>query len=404
MFKVGDKVKIIKNFSSSCNKIGDIGIISDINDSYTNVKVENRMGGNGHAFDELELVSENKLQSDWIENPTWEQLLVADGWEFELTKSIATLPVKTCGRISKSIYYEKSVCLCQNVASDLVSISNLYGYKYSWVITCSSTYNTKLKIRLYQNPVEHLLTPNDCFILPKKWCILTTYENSSSLNEYLHKNSQNYRDYNNKWEVTNSLHNNYFHSEGDCSHSTNEIRTGFTEITFKDFQQYVFKQSIKKEILNDWCIKGCLELKKFIKNLKLNGINQSYVAGNATDYHYYPVDYNKPAGTWEGTWDGDTHEPKSRVISFQEFESTILNNELNFQPLNNPSNEKRINDNIITRIIKNDRSTEISYISGADYTIKRVFGNRRIRFDYSGEQIYVGNFNSNNAKRPCIKY
>lgn len=56
--KTGDKVKVIDNKSSSRNKVGDIGIVGDVNPDNCEVKVEGKLGGgNYHFFSDLELIS-----------------------------------------------------------------------------------------------------------------------------------------------------------------------------------------------------------------------------------------------------------------------------------------------------------------------------------------------------------
>lgn len=67
LFKVGDKVKIDKNESSSCNKPGDVGVITEISSStWCRVFVEGRSNcGNGHYFSDLKLIDEES-------QPIWE--------------------------------------------------------------------------------------------------------------------------------------------------------------------------------------------------------------------------------------------------------------------------------------------------------------------------------------------
>jgi hypothetical protein len=42
MITLGNRVKIIANNSCSCNKVGDIGIVTEIKRNYYRVSVENR--------------------------------------------------------------------------------------------------------------------------------------------------------------------------------------------------------------------------------------------------------------------------------------------------------------------------------------------------------------------------
>lgn len=70
-FKVGDKVKIVGNSNSSCNKIGDIGVIaSDRTNSYGSYQVEvpNRFGGNWTRPNDMVLVEDDTYEDGWILN------------------------------------------------------------------------------------------------------------------------------------------------------------------------------------------------------------------------------------------------------------------------------------------------------------------------------------------------
>ena len=49
-FKVGDKVKIIRNYSDSINHIGDVGIINEIDEVIEDYRVY--VGGRGYCGDE----------------------------------------------------------------------------------------------------------------------------------------------------------------------------------------------------------------------------------------------------------------------------------------------------------------------------------------------------------------
>ena len=65
-FKVGDKVKIVKNSSGSANKVGEIGVVTSVNES--NCLVEVAMGRLGcyHVFSDLELVTESKFYEEVV--------------------------------------------------------------------------------------------------------------------------------------------------------------------------------------------------------------------------------------------------------------------------------------------------------------------------------------------------
>ena len=65
-FKVGDKVKIVKNLSESANNVGEIGVITIID--YSDCFVEVAMGRVGcfHVFSDLELVTESKFYDEVV--------------------------------------------------------------------------------------------------------------------------------------------------------------------------------------------------------------------------------------------------------------------------------------------------------------------------------------------------
>ena len=65
-FKVGDKVKIVKNLSKSANNVGEIGVITTI--GYSDCFVEVAMGRVGcfHVFSDLELVTESKFYDEVV--------------------------------------------------------------------------------------------------------------------------------------------------------------------------------------------------------------------------------------------------------------------------------------------------------------------------------------------------
>ena len=65
-FKVGDKVKILKNTSASVNKVGDVGIVTEIKGLYPKVTVAGRENsGNMHYNCDLELILEVEYEDQW---------------------------------------------------------------------------------------------------------------------------------------------------------------------------------------------------------------------------------------------------------------------------------------------------------------------------------------------------
>ena len=65
-FKVGDKVKIVKNLSKSANNVGEIGVITTIGHSDCFVEVAMGRVGCFHVFSDLELVTESKFYDEVV--------------------------------------------------------------------------------------------------------------------------------------------------------------------------------------------------------------------------------------------------------------------------------------------------------------------------------------------------
>ena len=65
-FKVGDKVKIVKNSSESANNVGEIGVITIIGYSDCFVEVVKGRVGCYHFFGDLELVTEPKFYDEVV--------------------------------------------------------------------------------------------------------------------------------------------------------------------------------------------------------------------------------------------------------------------------------------------------------------------------------------------------
>ena len=57
-FKVGDKVKIVENSSESANNVGEIGVVTFVEESDCLVEVVKGRKGCYHVFSDLELVEE----------------------------------------------------------------------------------------------------------------------------------------------------------------------------------------------------------------------------------------------------------------------------------------------------------------------------------------------------------
>lgn len=104
------------------------------------------------------------------------------------------------------------------------------------------------------------------FILPDKWCIKRTEENTEILHNYLHDNRHNYPEYTSSWKVAGS-HGYYFYSKPIKSgaHSSKSLQEGFTEITLDQFKQYVLKEF--KPLTIDDLVEG----ESYSGNIKMGG-------------------------------------------------------------------------------------------------------------------------------------
>ena len=65
-FKVGDKVKIVKNSTGSANAVGEIGVIIHLNSCDCFVEVVKGRAGCYHVFSDLELVTESKFYDEVV--------------------------------------------------------------------------------------------------------------------------------------------------------------------------------------------------------------------------------------------------------------------------------------------------------------------------------------------------
>ena len=65
-FKVGDKVKIVENSSSSANRVGEIGVVTSVDESNCLVEVVKGRKGCYHVFSDLELVTGPKFYDEVV--------------------------------------------------------------------------------------------------------------------------------------------------------------------------------------------------------------------------------------------------------------------------------------------------------------------------------------------------
>ena len=65
-FKVGDKVKIVENSSESANNVGEIGVVTFVEESDCLVEVVKGRKGCYHVFSDLELVTGPKFYDEVV--------------------------------------------------------------------------------------------------------------------------------------------------------------------------------------------------------------------------------------------------------------------------------------------------------------------------------------------------
>ena len=65
-FKVGDKVKIVENSSESANNVGEIGVVTYVDEIDCFVEVVKGRTGCYHVFSDLELVTEPKFYEEVV--------------------------------------------------------------------------------------------------------------------------------------------------------------------------------------------------------------------------------------------------------------------------------------------------------------------------------------------------
>ena len=65
-FKVGDKVKIVENSSYSVNKVGEIGVVTCVDEITCLVEVVKGRKGCYHVHSDLELVTEPKVYEEVV--------------------------------------------------------------------------------------------------------------------------------------------------------------------------------------------------------------------------------------------------------------------------------------------------------------------------------------------------
>ena len=65
-FKIGDKVKIVENLSGSANNVGEIGVVTYVDEIDCFVEVVKGRTGCYHVFSDLELVTEPKFYEEVV--------------------------------------------------------------------------------------------------------------------------------------------------------------------------------------------------------------------------------------------------------------------------------------------------------------------------------------------------
>lgn len=89
----------------------------------------------------------------------------------------------------------------------------------------------------------------DDFVLPEKWCIVTTDENIVVVKKWL-QDVKDYDIYNNDWSIGNIYCIEGKHVDG-WMYFAKEKKTGYTEITYEQFCKYILKQEIKETTMDN---------------------------------------------------------------------------------------------------------------------------------------------------------
>ncbi len=394
-FKIGDKVKTKKiEHYQSCQGTQKASCISK---NYREGTIKNINFDNGHYWflltdygnyireDGLELIESITNTSDWIENPTWEQLLAAEGWEFETIANISSLNIGLKGRISKN-KNSAFINLVQNEIHGNDNSINLYGYKWGYAI--QNTNCKSIKIRPYQEkstffkdlPIKISSDGFEVeFTLPEKWCIVAkNTEQVSILNAFMHKNCKNYTGYTKSWTI---WENSYFHyPQATKNAHSSEVQKRYEEITFEQFQKYVFKEPIMETQPKEWKI--CWKTKEIF--------NATVGFAKRKDLEYCRESGLDESGNYL-SFSGCFKDSKKSEITLEQFYQFTNQSSSSVQSINNNlNNQSNVNQNNSQNGLK---------VCGSNFKISGSTPIRGVGLKSNRSKIIIGSNNSYDQKR-----
>jgi hypothetical protein len=173
-------------------------------------------------------------------------------------------------------------------------LSNSYGWG-------QKRYATEITFEQFKKYV--LKEPE--FVLPKKWYIAITPDNSKVIND---------------WKIKQEYHSpigehTKYVSENGASYLSKVFFGNYTEITFEQFKKYVLKEP-EFVLPEKWCVKDCAEVSQYAKN-KWGCRNIVY----DRIYHEGKTRYNNEYTFIESVEEGFT------LLSLEEFKKYILKEE-----------------------------------------------------------------------------
>lgn len=83
------------------------------------------------------------------------------------------------------------------------------------------------------------------FVLPEKWCIKATKENTEILNDFIKNHKYQWKLYTDAWKIELDQGDTYLHYPAEFysdGHSSDKIKNGYTKITFEQFKEHVLRK------------------------------------------------------------------------------------------------------------------------------------------------------------------
>lgn len=282
----------VRSFSILCTPYISFGFLEDEGETYLIVDLQHYTGGNEFVVNIKELqrigmIEEFVLPENWWVRVTEENKEVLNKWRGIECLQIGQL-TGMCKQASGNITKE------HNPVASTKSLGK-YGFDFGEEIT-------------YEQFKQYVLMEKE-FIVPEKWCVKATRETFDSLQRYTKKVLGR--------TPADGGQNSYYHFPEFGSLCTcDNIKPGYTEISFADFQKYIIKQS---DILPEkWCVAGTEnseERNLYLEYLKKIGVSLKWYM-SSPGYYYFVQD---------GILRREGKQPKEyTLISFEEFKRLIL--------------------------------------------------------------------------------